>query len=102
MINETIKPNPSLHIWLDAPGIWDELVDMAEPGMGNSSDLRLAAEYLMSRPIEDIERVGWYVMQDDKLWNALNESIKESVIEVAKELRQAEEQVLSSSDGQNK
>jgi hypothetical protein len=102
MINKTLKPNPSLHVWLDAPGIWDELVDMAEPGKSDSSDLRLDAEYLMSRSVEDIERVGWYVMQDDKLWDALNQSIRESIIEVVRELRQADEQVLSSTDGQNK
>ncbi len=101
MINETIKPNPSLHVWLDAPGIWDELVHITDPDMGNSSELRLAAEYLMTRKPEEIELVGWTVMQDDAIWDSLNIAIQEAIMQVASNLRLAEEQVLSSDDGQN-
>ena len=95
MINDKITPNPSLHVWLDAPGIYDELEHMADPEMGNPSDLRLAAEYLMSKTAEEIEMVGWEVMSDDEVWEALNASIKESVIRIAKALRAAEEVVPS-------
>lgn len=101
MINETIKPNPALHVWLDAPGIWDELAHITDPDMGNSSELRLAAEYLMTRKPEEIELVGWMVMQDDAIWDSLNLSIREAIMQVASNLRLAEEQVLSSGDGQN-
>lgn len=101
MINETIKPNTSLHVWLDAPGIWDELVHISDPDMGNPSELRLAAEYLMTRKPEEIELVGWMVMQDDAIWDSLNLSIREAIMLVASNLRQAEEQVLSSDDGEN-
>ena len=69
--------------------------------MGNSSELRLAAEYLMTRKPEEIELVGWMVMQDDAIWDSLNLSIREAIMQVASNLRLAEEQVLSSDDGQN-
>jgi len=95
MINDKITPNPSLHVWLDAPGIYDELAHMADPEMGNSSDLRLAADYLMSKTAEEIEMVGWQVMEDDEVWDALNASIRESVIRIAKSLREAEEVIPS-------
>jgi len=101
MINETIKPNPSLHVWFDAPGIWDELVHITDPDMGKSSELRLAAEYLMTRKPEEIELVGWMVMQDDAIWDSINISIQEAIMQVASDLQRAEEQVLSSDDGQN-
>jgi hypothetical protein len=42
--------------------------------------------------------VGWEVMSDDEVWEALNASIKESVIRIAKALRAAEE-VVPSLDG---
>ena len=95
MINDKITPNPSLHVWLDAPGIYDELVHITDPAMGNPSDLRLAAEYLMSKTAEEIEMVGWQVMEDDEVWDALNASIRESVIRIAQALREAEEVIPS-------
>lgn len=101
MINEKIEPNPALHVWLDAPGIWDELAHIADPDMGNPSELRLAAEYLMTRKPEEIEMVGWLVMQDDAIWDSLNLAIREAIIQVVNDLKRADEQVLSSDDGQN-
>ena len=95
MINDKITPNPSLHVWLDAPGIYDELVHITDPAMGSPSDLRLAAEYLMSKTAEEIDMVGWQVMEDDEVWGALNASIRESVIRIAKALREAEEVIPS-------
>jgi len=95
MINDKITPNPSLHVWLDAPGIYDELAHITDPEVGSPSDLRLAAEYLMSKTAEEIEMVGWQVMEDDEVWDALNASIRESVIRIAKSLREAEEVVPS-------
>ena len=95
MINDKITPNPSLHVWLDAPGIYDELAHITDPAMGSPSDLRLAAEYLMSKTAEEIEMVGWQVMEDDEVWAALNASIRESVIRIAKALREAEEVIPS-------
>ena len=95
MINDKITPNPSLHVWLDAPGIYDELVHITDPAMGSPSDLRLAAEYLMSKTAEEIEMVGWQVMEDDEVWAALNASIRESVVRIAKALREAEEVIPS-------
>lgn len=100
MIDEKITPNPALHVWLDAPGIWDELVHITDPDMGNPSELRLAAEYLMNRKPEEIELVGWTVMQDDAIWDSLNLSIREAIMRVASDLQRTE-QVLSSDDGQN-
>lgn len=101
MINENITPNLALHVWLDAPGIWGELVHIVDPDMGKPSELRLAAEYLMTRTPEEIEMVGWSVMQDDAIWDSLNLAIHEAIIRVASDLRRADEQVLSSDDGQN-
>jgi hypothetical protein len=95
MINDKITPNPLLHVWLDAPGIYDELAHITDPEVGSPSDLRLAAEYLMSKTAEEIEMVGWQVMEDDEVWDALNASIRESVIRIAKSLREAEEVVPS-------
>lgn len=95
MINDKITPNPSLHVWLDAPGIYDELAHITDPAMGSPSDLRLAAEYLMSKTAEEIEMVGWQVMEDDEVWDALNSSIRESIVRIAKSLRAAEEVVPS-------
>ncbi len=101
MINERITSNPALHVLLDAVGVWDELVSIADPSMGHSSELRLAAEYLMSKTPEQIELVGWSVMQDDALWDSLNLSIREAIMEVARNLQRADKQVLSSDDGRN-
>lgn len=100
MINEQITPNPLLHIWLDAPGIYDELTHITDPDMGSPSDLRLAAEYLMSKTTAEIEMVGWDVMEDDEVWDALNASIRESIVRIAKSLREAE-QVVPSVNGKH-
>lgn len=101
MINEKIEANSALHVWLDAPGIWDELVHITDPSMGSPSELRLAAEYLMTKKPEEIEMVGWLVMQDDAIWDSLNLAIREAIIQVASDLQRADEQVISSDDGQN-
>lgn len=101
MINDKITPNSSLHIWLDAPGIYDELTQITDTvEFGDPSDLRLAAEYLMSKTTAEIEMVGWDVMGDDEVWAALNSSIRESIVRIAKSLREAE-QVVPSVNGKH-
>lgn len=92
--------NLALHVWLDAPGIWDELVHIADPDMGFPAELVEAATYLMGRGIEEIEIVGWRVLEDDALWSTINRSLRSSIIEVAKELRASNDEVVSSVDGQ--
>lgn len=92
--------NLALHVWLDAPGIWDELVHITDPDMGFPSELREAATYLMGRGIDEIELVGWHVLEDDAVWNAINRSLRGSIIEIARKLRTEEQVVVSSVDGQ--
>lgn len=92
--------NLALHVWLDAPGLWDELVLLSDPIYGASPELREAAEYMMTKSPNDIEMIGWMVLEDDRMWEALTRSIRSSIIEMATKLKAREVSVVSSGDGQ--
>jgi hypothetical protein len=93
--------NVALHVWLDAPGIWDELIHITDPDAGFSDELREAAEYMMTRSPNEIEIIGWQVLEDDKVWNAINSSLRESIIDVARDLKLSDSTVVSSTRGQD-
>ena len=93
--------NVALHVWLDAPGIWDELIHITDPDAGFSDELREAAEYMMTRSPNEIEIIGWQVLEDDKVWNAINSSLRESIIDVARDLKLSDSTVESSTRGQD-
>jgi hypothetical protein len=88
--------NLALHVWLDAPGIWDELLHITDPDAGFSEELRAAAEYMMTRTPNEIELIGWDVLEDDNIWNAINASLRESIVKMARDLKLAESSVVSS------
>jgi len=99
---EDREMNLALHVALDAPGLWDELVHITDPEMGYSDELRLAAEYMMSRTPNEIEQIGWRVLEDDNLWIAINRAVRSTIIEVATELQGTPTPmpvVVSSGDG---
>lgn len=92
--------NVALHVWLDAPGIWDELVHIADPDMGYPTELVEAATYLMGRTANEVEIVGWRVLESDAVWETINRSLRAAIIEVANELKTSRHAVVSSGDGQ--
>lgn len=94
MIDRT--PNISLHVWLDAPGIWDELRHLTDPAMEMPDELREAAEYMMTRNADEIELIGWRVLEDERVWKAINQSLRTAITEVADELRGKDAPVVSS------
>ena len=69
-----------------------ELIRPAHTLKGESAQF---GAYRLSSMAEEIEMVGWQVMEDDEVWDALNASIRESVIRIAKSLREAEEVIPS-------
>lgn len=91
--------NVALHVWLDAPGIWDELVHITDPDMGYPTELVEAATYLMGRTADEIEIVGWRVLEGDAVWETINRSLRATIIEVANELKASRHAVVSSGDG---
>lgn len=101
-IREDREVNLALHVWLDAPGLWDELIHVTDPEMGYSDELRLAAEYMMTRTPNEIELIGWRVLENDQLWTAINRAVRSTIVEVAEELQKATTAmpvVVSSGDG---
>lgn len=100
-IREDREVNVALHVWLDAPGIWDELVHITDPDAGFSDELREAAAYLMTCTPSQIERVGWNVLEHDSVWDAINRAMRDAIIETAAELKASKMPVVSSGDAQD-